>query len=61
VIDTNPGGVDGPIRIAVLENSTNQQWAARELPPDEIAEHQQAVESAAEAAMQQLDSKVEGK
>jgi hypothetical protein len=48
VIDTNPGGVAGPIRIAVLENSNNQ-WQARELPADEIAEHQQAVESAADA------------
>jgi len=48
VIDTNPGGVAGPIRIAVLENA-NGQLAARELPPDEIEEHQQAMESAAEA------------
>jgi hypothetical protein len=46
VIDTNPGGVAGPIRIAVLESVKNQ-WQARELPEDEIAEHQQAVESAA--------------
>jgi hypothetical protein len=48
VIDTNPGGVAGPIRIAVLENLRNQ-WTARELPPAEIEEHQQAMESAAEA------------
>jgi hypothetical protein len=48
VIDTNPGGVAGPIRIAVLEN-VNNQWQARELPVDEIAEHQQAIESAATA------------
>jgi hypothetical protein len=48
VIDTNPGGVAGPIRIAMLETENNN-WAARELPSDEIAEHQQAVESAAGA------------
>jgi len=49
VIDTNPGGVAGPIRVAVLESPLVPNWQARELPPDEIAEHQQAVESAAEA------------
>ena len=48
VIDTNPGGVAPPIRIAVLEKPDNQ-WVARELPEDEIAEHQQAIESAGEA------------
>jgi hypothetical protein len=48
VIDTNPGGVAPPIRIASLEKPDNQ-WAARELPEDEIAEHQQAIESAGEA------------
>jgi 20S proteasome alpha/beta subunit len=48
VIETNPGGVAGPIRIAVLESANNQRQA-RELPIDEIAEHQQAVESARSA------------
>lgn len=48
VIDTNPGGVAGPIRIAVFERSQGN-YEARALPDDEIAEHQQAVESAAEA------------
>jgi hypothetical protein len=35
-------------RDAILEKPDNQ-WAARELPEDEIAEHQQAIESAGEA------------
>jgi hypothetical protein len=48
VIDTNPGGVAGPIRIATLEN-IGSQWTARELLPDEIEEHQQAMESAGDA------------
>jgi hypothetical protein len=48
VIDTNPGGVAGPIRIAKLESNAGQ-WQARELPDDEIGEHKQAIESAAAA------------
>jgi hypothetical protein len=60
VIDTNPGGVAGPIRIAVLESSNNQ-WQARELPVDEIAEHQQAVESAASALRTWRDELQSGK
>jgi hypothetical protein len=60
VIDTNPGGVAGPIRIAVLEDSTSQ-WQARELPVDEIAEHQQAVESAACALRTWRDELQSGK
>jgi hypothetical protein len=59
VIDTNPGGVDGPIRIAALENSNNQ-WTARELPQDEIAEHQQAIESAGEALRRWRDQMQSG-
>jgi hypothetical protein len=54
VIDTNPGGVAGPIRIAVLEN-TGIQWQARELPDDEIGEHKEAVESAASALREWRD------
>jgi hypothetical protein len=60
VIDTNPGGVAGPIRIAVLENF-HKQWQARELPIDEIAEHQQAVESAACALRTWRDELQSGK
>ena len=49
VIETNPGGVAGPIRVATFEATVNGAFDARNLPDDEIAEHQQAVESAAEA------------
>jgi 20S proteasome alpha/beta subunit len=49
VIDTNPGGVAGPIRVATFEANGGGLFTARSLPNDEIAEHQQAVESAAEA------------
>lgn len=49
VIETNPGGVAGPIRIAVFEKNAAGQFLSRELPANEIDEHQQAVESAAEA------------
>lgn len=40
VIDTNTGGVAEPIRVATMTAT-----AAIELSPDEVAEHQQAVES----------------
>ena len=49
VIDTNPGGVAGPIRVATFEAIAGGEFDARNLPDDEIAEHQQAIESAAEA------------
>ncbi|HET6378633.1 MAG TPA: hypothetical protein VFG05_10060 [Methylocella sp.] len=49
VIHTNPGGVAGPIRIAVLETDGAGQWIARELPDTEIEEHRQAMESAGQA------------
>ena len=45
VIETNPGGVDGPIRVAVLERGS-QGFGARELPQNELDEHQQAIGSA---------------
>lgn len=45
VIDTNPGGVAGPIRVAIYEFDAGQPHA-RHLDIAEIAEHQQAVESA---------------
>jgi hypothetical protein len=48
VIDVNPGGVAGPIRVAVVE-ATSEGYVARELPDAEIGEHQQAVESARDA------------
>jgi hypothetical protein len=49
VIDTNPGGVAGPIRVATFEAQPGAGYAARELPDEEIAEHQQAIESASQA------------
>ena len=49
VIDVNPGGVAGPIRVATFEAVAGGGFNARSLPDDEIAEHQQAVESAAQA------------
>jgi hypothetical protein len=49
VIDTNPGGVAGPIRIATLSADSNGSFQAIELPESEIAEHQLAIESAAAA------------
>jgi hypothetical protein len=47
VIDVNPGGVAGPVRIATLERDDTGVLTARALPTDEINEHLQAVESAA--------------
>lgn len=49
VIDVNPGGVAGPIRIAVFERDANGAYVARQLPDTEIEEPKQAIESAADA------------
>jgi hypothetical protein len=49
VIHTNPGGVAGPIRIAVLEQNGAGGFIARDLPDSEIEEHRQAMESATQA------------
>lgn len=49
VIDVNPGGVAGPIRIATLQSDGAGGFVARSLPNDEISEHQQAIESASKA------------
>lgn len=49
VIDTNSGGVAGPIRIATFSADPDGKFQAVELPDQEIAEHQQAIESAAMA------------
>jgi hypothetical protein len=46
VIRTNPGGVAGPIRMALLEMN-NGSVSARELNATEIGEQQQAIASAA--------------
>jgi hypothetical protein len=55
VIDTNPGGVAGPIRVSTFSSDGNGSFAAAELPDSEIAEHQQAVESAAAALLRWRD------
>jgi hypothetical protein len=49
VIDTNPGGVAGPIRVATFGRNSDGAFQAGELLDNEIAEHQQAIESAAAA------------
>jgi len=49
VIDVNPGGVAGPVRMATLERDAAGTLVARSLPTDEIDEHLQAIESAATA------------
>jgi 20S proteasome alpha/beta subunit len=46
VIDTNPGGVAGPIRIAVMESGPMGGWQSRPLSDNEIEDHNQAIESA---------------
>jgi hypothetical protein len=48
VIDTNPGGVAGPIRITIFTREGNG-FLASELPDTEIDEHRQAIDSAADA------------
>jgi hypothetical protein len=42
-IDLNPGGVNGPIRLAVLEKREGV-YGARLLDPQELQEHQQQIE-----------------
>jgi hypothetical protein len=55
VIDTNPGGVAGPIRVATFMRDQAGNFQAVELPDNEIQEHQQAVESAANALREWRD------
>jgi 20S proteasome alpha/beta subunit len=49
VIDTNPGGVAGPIRVATFRADDGGGFSAVELPASGIDEHLQAIESAATA------------
>ncbi len=44
VINTNPGGVDGPIRISVLEQN-EANFSAREITESEIEQHKEAIAS----------------
>lgn len=46
VIQTNSGGVDGPIRISVLEKLANGTIQARELSDDEVDDQIQVLQSA---------------
>jgi len=46
VIDTNSGGVDGPIRIAVMESDNLGLWQSRLLTDNEVDDQGQAIESA---------------
>jgi hypothetical protein len=48
VINTNPDGVAGPIRITTFTDGQSG-FQARELPDTELAEHMQAIDSAADA------------
>jgi hypothetical protein len=61
VINTNPGGVAGPIKIATFETAATGGYEARELPENEIDEHQQAMESAAAALRKWRDELQSGK
>ncbi len=61
VIDTNPGGVAGPIRVATFEPNGAGGFEARSLSDNEIAEHQQAIESAANALRNWRDQLQSGK
>jgi 20S proteasome alpha/beta subunit len=45
-IETNPGGVNGPIRIATLQVASGTSPPARMLSEDEISVHMENVESA---------------
>jgi hypothetical protein len=49
VIDVNPGGVAGPVRISTLEKDASGTFTARSLATNDIDEHIQAIESAATA------------
>ena len=46
-VAVNPGGVNEPIAIAVLERR-DERWGARRLPKDELQEHRENVAAAKE-------------
>lgn len=56
VIDTNPGGVAGPIRIAVIERDAGGAWQTRSLTDNEVDDQGQAVESARQSLRNWRDS-----
>lgn len=45
-IDLNPGGIQAPARIAVLEKDSGSNFVARELDVSELSEHRENVEAA---------------
>jgi 20S proteasome alpha/beta subunit len=51
-IEVNPGGVNGPIRIAVIERADSEKYAAREIEDEELEEHRQSIEQAKERLRQ---------
>lgn len=59
VIDTNPGGVAGPIRVATFSEDAGTPHA-RLLDDSEISEHQQAIESARTALKDWRDELLSG-
>ena len=58
-IEVNPGGVNGPMRIAVLERQGGQ-WKARLLSEDDLLEHNQNVEAAYDALRRFRDRQSQG-
>jgi len=48
-IDVNPGGVNGPIQLAILERDGKGRLKARMVSDDELDEHRQNIEAAEKA------------
>ena len=46
-VTVNPGGINGPVRIAVLERAS-AKWAARMLDDEDLEEHRQNIDQAKE-------------
>jgi len=47
-VQVNPGGINGPVRIAVLERQTSSKFRARILENVDLEEHRQNIEQAKE-------------
>jgi 20S proteasome alpha/beta subunit len=56
VIETNPGGVAGPIRVGVMERDPGGAWQSRLLSDNEVDDQGQAVESARQSLRDWRDS-----
>ncbi|MBI4506703.1 MAG: hypothetical protein HY691_14305 [Chloroflexi bacterium] len=52
-IETHPGGVNGPVHVAVIEARKPGEWIARHLAEPEVVEHRQAID-AAESSLRQF-------